>query len=288
MKPVQLILVAVALVAALGAGFLVMNLNNEPAPVQKVVQKKKAPPPVKILIADKPISMGTSLGKENLKWEVWPKNGLRESYIVRTEKPKALEEYAKAIARSSFFAGEPIRDAKIVHSDSGYLSAILPAGKRAMAIPVKATTSAGGFVLPNDHVDIIMNYRLKGSKTLLTETILQNIRVLAVDRLIEEKQGKKSKVGRTVTLELTAQQTEIIVAARAIAIGSLTLALRSVEDSELSASDGGAHLLSSGTRKRRGAVRLIRYGKMKEVRPKKQGLDEEDDYSDGPPDEDPE
>lgn len=262
MKPIQFVLIGVALFAALGAGFLMMNLNNEPPPA-KVVKKKA--PVTKVLIADKEIPMGTSLGKERLKWADWPKGNVRESFIVRKENPKALEEYAKAVARSGFFAGEPIRNEKIVNSDSGYLSAILPAGKRAMAIAVKATTSAGGFVLPNDHVDIILNRRV--NKVLTTETILQNIRVLAVDRLIEEKKGKKAKVGRTITLELTAQQTEIIATAKAI--GSLTLALRSVEDSQLAPSDTGSHLLTSGTRKKRGTVRVIRYGQTKEVRPKK-------------------
>lgn len=263
MKPIQIVLIGVALVAALGAGLLMMNLNTAPEPV-KVAKKKKTPATL-VLIADKPIPLGTNLTKERLKWAKWPKDNVRESFIIKKKNPKALEEYSKLIARSGFFAGEPIRDAKIVNSESGYLSAILPAGKRAMAISVRARTTAGGFVLPNDHVDIIMNRKVK--KTLVTETILQNIRVLAVDRLIREKKGKKSKVGRTVTLELTAKQTEIIATARAI--GSLTLALRSVEDSQLAPTDAGSHLLSSGTRKKRGTVRIIRYGQAKEVRPKK-------------------
>ncbi|MEM9732172.1 MAG: Flp pilus assembly protein CpaB [Pseudomonadota bacterium] len=268
MKPMQLILIAIALVCALGAGLLMMNMGDEPAPK---VAKKKKPPVTRVLIANKKIAMGSSLGAENLKWEKWPKDTVRESYITQKANPKAIEEYKKAIARSGFFAGEPIRDAKIVHTDSGYLSAILPAGKRAMAIPVRATSSAGGFVLPNDNVDVILNYRMKpeggGPTKLITEVILQNIRVLAVDRLIEEKEGKKAKVGRTITLELTAQQTEIVAAARAT--GSLTLALRSVEDADLDPADAGDHLLSSGGKRAKGTVRVIRYGATSEVRPKK-------------------
>lgn len=267
MKPMQLILIAVALVCALGAGLLMMNMNDEPGPVAK---KPKKAPVTRILIANKSIQMGASLTAENLKWEKWPKDTLRESYIVQKDKPKAKEEYAKAIARSAFFAGEPIRDAKIVHSDSGYLSAILPAGKRAMAIPVRATSSAGGFVLPNDNVDVILNYRTKpeggGPTKLITEVILQNIRVLAVDRLIEEKKGKKAKVGRTITLELSAQETLVVAAAKAM--GALTLALRSVEDADLASANSGEHLLSSGGKRAKGTIQVIRYGKMREIRPK--------------------
>ncbi len=174
------------------------------------------------------------------------------------------------IARSSFFAGEPIREAKIVRSDSGYLSAILPAGKRAIAIRIGADTTAGGFILPNDRVDVVMSYKNIESKdqVFVTETVLQNIRILAIDQVIEENEGEKTKVGSTATLELTAQQVEIITAAQKLG-GKLTLALRSIEDSEIETSDSGTHLLSSGSRKKRGSVRIIRYGTSIEKTPKK-------------------
>ena len=103
----------------------------------------------------------------------------------------------------------------------------------------------------------------------ITETVLQNIRVLAIDQVIEEKDGEKSKLGNTATLELTAQQVEIITAAQKIAGNKLNLALRSVEDSEIEPSDsGGSHLLSSGPRRKRGSVKIIRYGTTSEVRPR--------------------
>ncbi|NKB52814.1 MAG: Flp pilus assembly protein CpaB [Rhizobiaceae bacterium] len=271
MKPIQLVLIAVALVAALGAGFLMMNLNNKPAPV--VVQSNEpivTIPLVDVLTASKEIPMGTALGEKNIKWEQWPENGVRESFIVKGDRPEALKEYAKTIARTSFFAGEPIREQKIVRSDSGYLSAILPAGKRAIAIRVAAETSAGGFILPNDHVDVVMSYKNPdpSDNAWLTETVLQNVRILAIDQVIEEKDGEKSKVGNTATLELTAQQVEIITAAQKMAGNKLNLALRSVEDAEIESSDSGSHLLSSGPRRKRGSVKIIRYGTTQEVRPR--------------------
>ena len=87
--------------------------------------------------------------------------------------------------------------------------------------------------------------------------------------MIEEKEGEKAKVGNTATLELTAQQVEIISAAQKLGGNRLTLALRSVEDSEIAASDSGTHLLSSGSRRKRGSVRIIRYGATTETTPKK-------------------
>ena len=118
MKPIQLILIAVAVVAALGAGFLMMNINNKPAPV---IVKSDEPivtiPLVEVLTAKNEIPMGTALGESNIKWEKWPENGIRESFIVKGKQPEGLKEYSKTIARSSFFAGEPIREQKIVRSD---------------------------------------------------------------------------------------------------------------------------------------------------------------------------
>ncbi|MEE9314261.1 MAG: Flp pilus assembly protein CpaB [Rhizobiaceae bacterium] len=269
MKPIQLILLAVALVAAIGAGFLMMNLNKKPKMKNQVVIQEKVEPIKRVLIAKNDVPMGTALTQENLVWEEWPEKNIREAYIVEDDNKEAIEKYSKAIARTAFYAGEPIREEKIVHSDSGYLSAILPAGKRAMAINVSAETSAGGFVLPNDHVDVIISYKGEDKEAgFITETILQNIRVLAVDRVLEEQDGEKSIVGRTITLELTATQSEIIVAAKKVGRNSMSLALRSVEDSELASSNAGESLLSSGSRKRRGTVRIILYGKPHEVRPK--------------------
>ena len=272
MKPAQLILIGVALLAAVGAGLLMMNISNKPAEV--IVQSNEPVitiPLVDVLIATKDIPMGTALGEQNIKWDKWPKTGIRESFILKKGRPEALKEYSKTVARSSFFAGEPIREAKIVRSDSGYLSAILPAGKRAIAIRVGAESTAGGFILPNDHVDVVMSYPNPDPSVegFITETVLQNIRVLAIDQVIEEKEGEKAKVGSTATLELTAQQVEIIATAQKLSGGRLTLALRSVEDSEIASSDSGTHLLSSGSRRKRGSVRIIRYGTTIEKTPKK-------------------
>ncbi len=269
MKPIQLVLVGVAFLAAIGAGILMMNLNSKPDPETRIVKETIEKPEKEVLVASADIPLGTALSEKNLEWESWPESLLRDAYITREAKPDALEEYAKATARSSFYDGEPIRDSKIVHSDSGYLSAILPAGKRAMALLISAEKSAGGFVLPNDHVDVLMSYKVPDQNLLSTETILQNIRVLAVDQVIEEQDGEKAIVGRTVTLELTAQQTEILTAAKKTAGNSLALALRSIEDAQLGSSDAGQHLLSSGTRKKRGTVRVIKYGNTKEIKPKK-------------------
>lgn len=267
MKPMQLVLIGLAVVCAGGAGLMVMNIMKQEPQVVKVASAPQVKMK-KVLIAREEIPMGSELKMDRLEWQNWPEDNIRESFVTQDLKPEAVKEFAAAIARASFFAGEPIREAKIVRSDSGYLSAILPSGRRAVAIRVQAQTSAGGFILPNDHVDVIMTYRDKKG-VWITETILENIRVLAIDQDIEEKDGKKTNVGSTATMELTPDQVQIVSVASQISRNRLLLSLRSVEDSGDESGKSASHLLSGKTRKSRGTIRLIRYGKSIEIKPKK-------------------
>jgi pilus assembly protein CpaB len=142
------------------------------------------------------------------------------------------------------------------------MAAILPSGMRAVSTDVTAETSAGGFILPNDRVDIVLTRRLKnpdvngptaGNDLILSEVILTNIRVLAIDQAPKEKDGQNAVVGKTVTLELKPDQVATLTAARQG--GTLQLALRSIVDAnatELTAEDLAI--------KRSGGVNVIRYG----------------------------
>src|SRR5690606_5880811 len=174
-----------------------------------------------------------------------------------------------AIARASLYAGEPISEAKLIQSDNGFMSAILPSGMRAVATRISADTSAGGFILPNDHVDVIMTRQIEGEQGgtgYATETILNNVRVLAIDQTIEEIKGEKVVVGQTATLELSPKQAQILSVAEQLSDHRLTLALRSIADSGPRTSDAAqdaTHLLS-GT-KENGAITVIRGGIAREV-----------------------
>jgi pilus assembly protein CpaB len=163
------------------------------------------------------------------------------------------------------YAGEPLRKSKLVGNGKSFMSSILPAGRRAIATQIAADTSAGGFILPNDFVDVIMTRRAdSGTGTgYVTETILKNIKVLAIDQTIQEdEEGKKVKVGDTATLELTPQQAEIITVAQQMA-DRLTLALRSVADAQEVPDSEADYLVSSSGK--RSTVRLIKSGEVSEV-----------------------
>ena len=139
------------------------------------------------------------------------------------------------------------------------MAAILPSGTRAVSTEISAETGAGGFILPNDRVDVVLSTRDKNpdhngpSDVVNSQIILTNIRVLAIDQAPKEKEGQNAVVGRTVTLELKPEQTETL--ARARQSGTLTLALRSIADINVVASktdDQGS--------KRSSSVNVIRFG----------------------------
>ena len=146
-----------------------------------------------------------------------------------------INQLAGSIARSPFFAGEPIREAKLIKAKgSGYMAAILPSGMRAISTDITPETGAAGFILPNDHVDVILSRRDReaekaaGVEVHTSETILSNVRVLAIDQTVEEKSGQRVVVGKTATLELSPRQAETLVLSRTM--GQLSLALRSLVD----------------------------------------------------------
>lgn len=236
MKPARLIVAGIAGVAGLLA---LMLSGRQPAPVNVTVPTP-APETTKfteVLVAKKDLAMGTALGDDEITWAKWPAELAASSMIQRTARPEALTEFKGAITRASFFTNEPIREEKVIKgTGSGFLSAILPSGKRAIAISIdsRGATSAGGFILPNDYVDVITTRRdidaslRAGTDVYQSVTILTNIRVLAIGQNIQEKNGERVVVGETATLELDPSQAEQITLHQRA--GSLALALRSMAD----------------------------------------------------------
>src|SRR5947209_11455684 len=138
------------------------------------------------------------------------------------------------------------------------MAAILPTGMRAVSTEISPETGAGGFILPNDRVDVILSKREKnpdqrGAPDIVnSEVILSNIRVLAIDQAPKEKDGQTAVVGKTVTLELKPEQTETL--ARARQSGTLSLALRSIADLN------AAEKPSDDRIKRGDSINVVRYG----------------------------
>jgi len=265
MKTARVVIMSVAGLAAVLAGYLAMNLTS---PTVQVTEVSSDPviekmPTIDVLVTTANLPVGARLGEDSLEWTGWPEDGVIDGLIRRDTRPEAISELAGVVVRLPLFAGEPLRSEKIVDSSSRIMSSLLPAGKRAIATEISVATSAGGFILPNDRVDVIMVRRKTGEEGFLTEVILSNIRILAIDQRIEENpDGSQTAVGTTATLELTPEQTKIITVAQQMA-DRLTLALRSVADVREPDSDGAKYLLSGEDGS--AAIQLIRSGSISKV-----------------------
>jgi pilus assembly protein CpaB len=233
MNTARIAVLGIAIVAGGIAAYLASGPSETPAPAQPVAQLQT----VDVLVAKSDIGLGQSVKPEDLQWQAWPAATAGGSLISRANKADAVKDLTGSIARSPFVAGEPIREQKLVKADgSGFMAAILPQGYRAVSTEISPETGAGGFILPNDRVDVLLTKRDKnpegkGGDIAVSEIILANIRVLAIDQAPKEKDGASALVGRTVTLELKPEQTETL--ARARQTGTLSLALRSIADIKL-------------------------------------------------------
>jgi pilus assembly protein CpaB len=249
----------VVLTIAIGAGGIAAYLasgSDKPAePAAPVAQL----PTVDVLIAKSDIGLGQTVKPEDLQWQTWPAATASNTFIRRSDKAEAIKEVAGSIARAPFIAGEPIREQKLVRADgSGFMAAILPTGMRAISTEISPETGAGGFILPNDRVDVLLSKREKNPERnapdiVSSEIILTNIRVLAIDQAPKEKDGTNALVGKTATLELKPEQSETL--ARARQSGTLSLALRSIAD--VNAVENRSDDQSN---KRGESINVVRYG----------------------------
>ncbi|MFD1703922.1 Flp pilus assembly protein CpaB [Methylopila henanensis] len=253
MKAARIVVLGIAIVAGIGAALLAGG-SNEPAPAVTDVAPLKT---VEVLVAASDIQMGGVIRSEDMRWQAWPEEAASPHFVTKAGAPTAAQDNVGAIARSPFVAGEPIRPDKLIKgSGSGYMAAILPAGMRAISVEISPETGAGGFILPNDRVDVILTRRVQGAggrDETYSETIAANIRVLAIDQAVEDKDGQKVVVGKTATLELTPSQSEQLALSRQL--GTIALALRSLIDSSPNAADA-----SLDPAEKRGRVTVVRFG----------------------------
>ena len=221
---------AAAVAAVLANGFIGQKPNTEVVEINKV-------PTTDVLVALKDIGLGDKLAEGTVDWKSWPTDNITETMVTRDREPEAREKFKEARARVLVFAGETIMQKKLViPGEGGFMSAILPKGMRAISVAVSERSSAGGFILPNDRVDVILTKKNNGTggQTIVqSETVISNVRVLAINQTYQQDQeeGKISVAeGKTATLELSARQSEIIALVESS--GELSLALRSIAENE--------------------------------------------------------
>lgn len=223
---------------------------------KKEVVAAKQEARVEILAAAKPLKAGETLSADNMKWSSWPKAGVFPGAVVRKGKDQTAQDALQGKMLQDIAEGEPITSSMIVKEKSNMMAAKLRPGMRAVSIDAKASAQVSGLINPGDYVDVILTYRSKikygGSDDSITnmvnanltkmasETIMENVRILAVDQRVnapsETKEGdgkkKAAKAGKLVTLEVTPEGAEVIAMARKA--GDLTLSLRRLGENDVS------------------------------------------------------
>ena len=256
MKPARIAVLFIALAAAGGSAFIAKGMIGKKDPVKEAAQPQLDV--VDVLIANANINMGQSIAAKELKWQAWPQAATRKGFVTRKKQPQALKKLTGTLANSPILAGEPINTSKLVMSEkSGFMSIVLPKGKRAISIRISPESGAGGFILPNNRVDVIQIRKERSesgqNERFVANTVLSNVMIRAIDQAWAEKDGKQVLIGKTATLELTPDETETLALAEAE--GKLTLSLRSLRDSDPDAEP------EKKKRRKSASVTLLRYGK---------------------------
>ena len=163
MNTARIVVLTIAVGAGGVAAYLASGSDSKPPPAAPVAQLQT----VDVLVAKSDIGLGQTVTQNDMQWQTWPASTASNTFIRRNERPDATTQIAGSIARSPFIAGEPIREAKLVKAEgSGFMAAILPTGMRAVSTEISPETGAGGFILPNDRVDVF----LPGARRTRTRT----------------------------------------------------------------------------------------------------------------------
>jgi len=230
-------------VVAVGAFLQLQKLSTPPpvadptptATLQPIVAEVNY---VKVLVAATDIPMGSRVSPDNLQWTKWPNEALSENLIDDVARPGALDELNTAVARTAIYAGEPIVQRKLVLSgDRGQMSALLKPGMRAIATRISVDSAAGGFIQPGDRVDVVLTVQLKNDNAAggnnqnnyVAKTVFENVHVLAIDQVFgDTPDGQAAVVGSTALLELSQDDSEVLIEAQST--GDLSLILRGLEN----------------------------------------------------------
>lgn len=234
MRPYIILVIIGVIVAGLAALAVRSTVTPTGEPVATAL-----PATTKILIAKETITAGSFVQANSaLAWGDWPAETVQPSYV--TEETGDMQGFDGAVARRTIFAGEPVTLGAIAKpGEGGFMSAVLQPGHRAVSLPVNATTGNAGFIFPGDHVDLILTHTIQSmnDQSFASETFAENVRVLAVDQLIDNPENK-ALLAKTVTLEVTPRQAEAINVA--LEMGKISLALRSLAADEQPAAAGAA------------------------------------------------
>ncbi len=222
----SVILVLAALLIAAGTAFFARNwILAERTP--RAAAPPPPPPAHSVLVAKHNLPAGTFIRDDNVRWQAWPGDSLDPNYLEKeTFDPATL---VGAVVRRGIVAGEPITAARVAKpGDRGFLAAVLKPGMRAVSVAIDATSGISGLIFPGDRVDLLLTHAVGGGEgggIRASETVLENVRLLAIDQKLNDQENQP-ELGRTITIEVTPKQAEMI--AVLVDLGRMSLSLRSL------------------------------------------------------------
>jgi pilus assembly protein CpaB len=258
MGAARLIILSIALVAAVGLAVVIRNmLAADKAPVAVAEAKAPETPMTRVLVAKRDLPIGTTIQPSDLGWQPWPAQGVSAEYFTdgtsaapadtAAEKAAegankvaaaltgsaAMENMVGAVVREPIAMNDPIVERKIVRGgEGGFLAVVLQPGMRAIGVPVSVESGAGGFILPGDRVDVLQSREVPGvgdgPARRVTDAVVTNVKVLAIDQKTQPEDESKSLVGNVATLEVDSDAAAALVEARQR--GDMQLVLRSYAD----------------------------------------------------------
>jgi pilus assembly protein CpaB len=230
------LLVGALLIAGVTAIMAKNMFSGASAPVAQAGPAQPAPQGPEILVAKRTLAVGTIIDADSFQYQPWPQGLVQDAYFTRGEANGDPQSLIGTVVRNEISAGQPLSSGAIVRpGERGFLAAALGPGMRAVTVPVSATSGVAGFVFPGDRVDLVLTQEVPGggdgAPLRASETIIRNIRVLAVDQRLDARGPDGSQVATpsaTVTFEATPKIAEKIAVAQTI--GQLSLSLRSLAD----------------------------------------------------------
>jgi pilus assembly protein CpaB len=285
MGAVRIAILAVAAAAAIALAFIVRGMMAPDKSESIVAAAPMAPPPkpmARVLVAKKDLAVGYRIASIDLGWQDWPVESLNPTFVTDGGKPKVaapegvkkvanqateaaqdlmsgdepMKAFDGAIVKETILAGEPLTPRKVVRGgEGGYMAVVLSPGMRAVSIPVTSETGVGGFILPGDRVDILQSRSQEAGRGYLTDVLMQNVKVLAIDQRTSPDEDAKTIVGGVATVEIAASDVEVL--ARGRAQGEMMLALRPYSDIGGPSRRGGMGANQT--------VRIVRAGDVNEV-----------------------
>lgn len=225
-----------ALVIAVITAVMAKNMFSGAGATQAVAAPA-VPMGPKVLVARKPLAVGSMIEADSLSYQAWPKELIQGAYYTQGTPDGDPQQMVGMVVRNAVTAGQPVTRGTLVGpKDRGFLAAALGPGMRAVTVPVSQTSGVAGFVFPGDRVDMVLTQQVDGGgdgpPLKVSETIVRNIRVLAADQRMDQTKDKDGNIevrpSQTVTLEATPRIAEKIAVAQSV--GQLSLSLRSIAD----------------------------------------------------------